>query len=161
MIMREQAAAGVCYLLAKRGHISVDCPGLKLGGPQNRAKCIGSWYRSNVNMQNLPKLYEIRNRKKPILDPGTIMHQQAGTGIWHHDTPRNTQQQQHKKVTRNKRKRNWQISRHNDVEAVDQLFGANKVEIKQKMLEALRLLRRADQALDEVREYFNNLSKDV
>ncbi len=33
MIMREQAAAGVCYLCAKRGHISVDCPGLKLGGP--------------------------------------------------------------------------------------------------------------------------------
>jgi hypothetical protein len=47
------------------------------------------------------------------------------------------------------------------MEAVDQLFGANKVEIKQKMLEALRLLRQADHALDKVRKYFGNLTKDV
>jgi hypothetical protein len=92
-------------------------------------------------MQNLPKLYKIRNRKKPILDPGTTMHQEAGTGIQHRDMPRNTQEQQHKKATRNKHNKNWQNSRHNDVEAVDKLFGANEVEIKQKMLEALRLLR--------------------
>jgi hypothetical protein len=50
MIMGEQETAGVWYLCAKRGHISVDCPGLKLGGPQNKAARIGSWYRSNVNM---------------------------------------------------------------------------------------------------------------
>jgi hypothetical protein len=56
---------------------------------------------------------------------------------------------------------NWKGSRHKDVEAVDELFGANKVEIKQKTLAALRLLRQADQALDEVFEYFNNLTKDV
>jgi hypothetical protein len=42
MIMREQEAAGVFYLCAKRGHISVDCPGLKSGGPQNKAERIGS-----------------------------------------------------------------------------------------------------------------------
>jgi hypothetical protein len=47
------------------------------------------------------------------------------------------------------------------VEAVNQLFGANKVEVKQKMLEALRLLWQADQALYEVHKYFNNLTKDV
>jgi hypothetical protein len=47
------------------------------------------------------------------------------------------------------------------VEVVDQLFGANKVEIKQKTLEALRLLRQADQALDEVCNYFKNLTKEV
>jgi hypothetical protein len=35
------------------------------------------------------------------------------------------------------------------------------VEIKQKMLEALRLLRQADQALDEVHEYFDNPTKDM
>jgi hypothetical protein len=62
MIMREQEAAEVCYLCAKRGHISVDCPGLKLGGPQNKAKCIGSWYQSNVNMQNVAKLYKIKKK---------------------------------------------------------------------------------------------------
>jgi hypothetical protein len=89
------------------------------------------------------------------------MHQQAGTGIWHCNMPRNTQKQQHKKAARNKRNRNWQSSRHNDVEAVDQLFKANKVNIKQKMLEALRLLRRADQALNEVCKYFDNLTEDV
>ncbi len=55
-IMREQDAAGVCYLCTKRGHISVNCPGLKLGGPQNKVECMGSWYQSNVNMRNLPKL---------------------------------------------------------------------------------------------------------
>jgi hypothetical protein len=80
MIMREQEEADVCYSCAKRGHISVDCPRLKLGGPQNEAEHVGSWYQSNVNTRNLPKLYEIR--KKPILDPGAMMHQQAGTGIW-------------------------------------------------------------------------------
>jgi hypothetical protein len=138
MIMREQEAAGVCYLCAKCGHISANCPGLKLGGPQNKVERIGSWYRSNVYMQNLPKLYKMRNRKKPILDLGATMHQQAGIGIWHRDTPRNKQKQQHKKVARNKRNRNWQSSRHNDVEAVDQLFEANKVEIKQKTLDELR-----------------------
>jgi hypothetical protein len=57
--------------------------------------------------------------------------QQAGTGIWHCDTPKDAQKQQHKKVARNKRNRNWQGSRRNEVEAVNQVFGANKVEIKQ------------------------------
>jgi hypothetical protein len=47
------------------------------------------------------------------------------------------------------------------VEAVDQLFGANKVEIKQKTLEAVRLLRQADHALDKVCKYFEDLTKDV
>jgi hypothetical protein len=82
-------------------------------------------------------------------------------GIWCRNTLRNTQKQQHKKTAKNKCNRNWQSSRHNDMETVDQLFGANKVEIKQKMLEALRLLRQADQAVDEVRKHFDNLTKDV
>ena len=69
---------------------------MKLRGPQNKAECIGSWYRSNVNMQNQPKMYKIRNRKKPILDPGATMHQQAGTGIWHCNMQRYTQRQQQK-----------------------------------------------------------------
>jgi hypothetical protein len=89
------------------------------------------------------------------------MHQQTGTGIWHCNMPMNTQKQQHKKAARKKRKRNWQNSRHNDVEAVGQLFRANEVEIKQKMLGALRLFRQADQALDEVHKYFVNLTKNV
>ncbi len=60
MIRREQEAAGACYLCAKHGQISVDCPWLKLGGPQNKAECIGSWYKSIVNIRNLPKLYKIK-----------------------------------------------------------------------------------------------------
>jgi hypothetical protein len=48
------------------------------------------------------------------------------------------------------------------VEAINQLFGANKVEIKQKTLGALRLLSQADHALDKVQKYhFNNLTQDV
>ena len=42
MIMREQEADGVCYLCAKRGHISVNCPRLKMGGPQSKAEPMGS-----------------------------------------------------------------------------------------------------------------------
>jgi hypothetical protein len=110
-------------------------------------------------MQNLPKLNKIR--KKPILDPGAIIHQWAGTGIWHRDTPKNTQKQQHKKAARNKHNKNWQNSRHHDVEAGNQLFGATKVEIKQKTLKALRLLRQADHALNKVHEYFDDLTKNV
>jgi hypothetical protein len=71
------------------------------------------------------------------------------------------QKQYCKKVAKYKSNMNWKGSRRNYVEAVDQLSGANKVEIKQKTLEALRLFRRADQVLDEVCEYFDNLTKDV
>ncbi len=47
------------------------------------------------------------------------------------------------------------------MEAVHQLFGANEVEIKQKMLKALKLLRQADHALNEVCKYFDNLTKEM
>ncbi len=73
-------------------------------------------------MGNLPKLYKTRNRKKPILDLVATTQQWSGTGIWRHNAPRNTQKHQHKKVARNKHNRNWQGSRCNDAEAVDQLF---------------------------------------
>ena len=89
------------------------------------------------------------------------LKQQAGTGIWHCDTPMNAQKQQHKKVARNKHNRNWQGSRCNDVEAVNQVFGANKVEIKQKSLEALRLLRQTDHALDKICEYLPDCTEFV
>jgi hypothetical protein len=102
-------------------------------------------------MQNLPRLYEIK--KRPILDPGATMHQQARTGIWHRGTPKDAQKQQHKKVARNKCNKNWQGSRHNEVDAFNQVFGANEVEIKQKSLEALRLLRQTDHALDKIHKY--------
>jgi hypothetical protein len=108
-------------------------------------------------MQNLPKLYEIRT----ILDPGAMMHQQAGTGIWHCNMPKNVQKQQHKKVARNKCNRNWQGSKCNDVEAVNQVFGANKGEIKQKTWEACRLLRQADHALDKIWEYLADCTEYV
>jgi hypothetical protein len=75
--------------------------------------------------------------------------QQSGTGIWHGDTPRKAQKQHYKKVAKYKSNLNWQGSRCNYVEADNQVFGANEAEIKQKSLEAIRLLRQADQALDE------------
>jgi hypothetical protein len=43
-----------------------------------------------------------------MLDPGAMMHQQAGTGIWHCNTPKNEHNQQHKKVAMNKHNKNWQ-----------------------------------------------------
>ncbi len=159
MIMREQEAAWVCYLCAKHGHISVNCPRLKSGRPQNDMEFVGSWYWSNVNMWNLPKLYEIR--KIPFLDPGATVQQQAGSDIWRCDTPKTVQKQQHKKVAKNKRNRIWQGSKRNDVEAVNQVFGVNEVKIKQKTLEALRLLRQADHALDKIREYLADYTEYV
>jgi hypothetical protein len=53
------------------------------------------------------------------------MHQQAGTGIWHRDTSKKVQKQHHKKVAGKQHNRNWQGSRRNDVEAVNQVFGAH------------------------------------
>jgi hypothetical protein len=102
MIIREQEVADVCYLCAKYGHISVACPRLKSGGPQNKAEHIGQWYQSTINMQNLPRLYKIK--KEPILDPGATMHQQAGTGIWHRDTKKKPPKKQNKKVARDQGK---------------------------------------------------------
>jgi hypothetical protein len=61
----------------------------------------------------------------------------------------------------NKRNRNWHGSRPNDVEAVDQVFGANEVEIKQMTLEALRLLRQPGHALDKIRKYLADHTVNV
>jgi hypothetical protein len=79
------------------------------------------------------------------------MHQQAGTGIWNCDMSKKAQKQHHKykKVTRKQGNRNWQGSRHIDLEAVNQ----------QKSLEALRLLRQADQALDKICKFLADCTK--
>jgi hypothetical protein len=45
---------------------------------------------------------------------------------------------------------NWQGNSHDDVNALNQAFGANKGDIKQKSLETIRLLRQAESALDEI-----------
>ncbi len=42
-----------------------------------------------------------------MFDPGTTMHQQAGTGIWHCDMSKKALKNQKKKVVRDKRKVNW------------------------------------------------------
>jgi hypothetical protein len=51
---------------------------------------------------------------------------------------------------------NWQGSRHNDVEAVNQAFGTNEGEIKQRSLEAIRLLRQADSVLTKICNYIED-----
>jgi hypothetical protein len=47
------------------------------------------------------------------------------------------------------------------MEAVNQVFGANEVEIKWKSLVALRLLRQADQALDKIHKFLANCTEFV
>jgi hypothetical protein len=47
------------------------------------------------------------------------------------------------------------------MEAVNQVFGANEVEIKQKTLEALTLLRQVNHALDEICEYLSDHTEYV
>ncbi len=75
--------------------------------------------------------------------------------------PKNVQKQQHKKVARNKCNRNWQGSRHNEVEAFNQVFGANKVKITQKTVEAIRLLGQADHAQDKICKYLADRTEYV
>jgi hypothetical protein len=84
------------------------------------------------------------------------MHQKAETGIWWRDMPKKAQKQHHKKVAGKQHNRNWQGSRRDEVDAVDQVFGANEVKIKRKSLDALRLLRQADQAPDKIHEFLAN-----
>jgi hypothetical protein len=124
MIIREQEAAGVCYLCANHSHTSVDCPRLKSGVPQIEAERMGKCDQSTVNMQNLPRLY--KTRKEPIQDSGATVHQAAGAGLWHHVTKQKPPRKRNKKVARNHGNVNWQGIRHNDVDAVNQAFGANK-----------------------------------
>ncbi len=47
------------------------------------------------------------------------------------------------------------------MEADNQVFGTNEAEIKQKSLEAIRLLRQADQALDEICEFIADCTEYV
>jgi hypothetical protein len=129
------------------------------GVSQIKAKCMGKWYQSTANMQNLPRLYKIR--KEPILDPGATVHQAAGAGLWCRDTKKKPQRKRNKKVARNHGNVNCQGIRRNDVDAVNQAFGSNKVEIKHKSLEAIRLLRQADCVLEEIHEYFDDCTFHV
>jgi hypothetical protein len=89
------------------------------------------------------------------------MHQQAGTDIKRHDTLKKAQKQHHKKVAGKQCNRNWQGRRGNDMEAVNQVFGANEMEIKWKYLEALKLLRQADWALDKICEFLADCTDHV
>jgi hypothetical protein len=89
------------------------------------------------------------------------MHQQAGNGIWHCDTTKKAQTKQYKKVAGEKSNMNWQGIRCNDVEAVNQAFGANEVEIKHRSLEAIRLLRQVDCGLEEICKYINDCTAYV
>ncbi len=84
------------------------------------------------------------------------MHHQAETGIWHCDMTKKTRKKQNKKIARNQCNVNWQGSRRNDMEAVNQAFGTNEGEIKQKSLEAIRLLRQDDHVLHKIQEYIDN-----
>jgi hypothetical protein len=75
--------------------------------------------------------------------------------------PKKAQKQHPKNVAGKQGNRNWQGSRHNDVEAVNQAFGVNEVKIKRKFLEAIRLLRQADQALDKIHKFLADCTELV
>jgi hypothetical protein len=75
--------------------------------------------------------------------------------------PKKAQKQHHKKVSGKQRNRNWQGSKRNNVEAINKVFGTNEVDIKWKSLEALRLLRQADQALEEILEFLADCTEFV
>ncbi len=154
MIVREHTGAGVFYVCAMGGHTSVDCPRFKSGAPPIKSERMDKWYWSTTNLRNLPRLYKIR--KEPTLDSKATMHQKAGTCIWHCDTKKKPPRKRYKKVARDYSIVNWQGIRRNDMKSVNQAFGANKVEIKHKSLEAIRLLRQADCVLEEIHKCIND-----
>jgi hypothetical protein len=121
---------------------------------------MGKCYQSTVIMQNLPRLYKIR--KEPILDPGATVHQEAGAGIWCHDTKKKPPRKRNKKVSRNHNNVNWQgIRRNNEVDAVNQAYSINGVEIKHKSLESIKLLRQADHVIEEHCTYIDDCTAYV
>ncbi len=73
--------------------------------------------------------------------------------LWHKEEISKEKKQ---KVARNHSNVNWQGTRHINVDSVNQAFDANKVEIKHKFLEAIRILRQADRVLEEIRKYIND-----
>jgi hypothetical protein len=105
-------------------------------------------------MPNLPRLYKIK--KEPILDLGATLHQAAGAGLWHCDTKKKPPRKINRKVARNHGNMNWQGARCNDVDAVNQTFGANEVKIKHKSLEAIRLFRQANCVLEKIHKYIKD-----
>ncbi len=89
------------------------------------------------------------------------MHQAAGAGLWHHDTKKKPPRRRNKKVARNHGNMKWQGIRCNDVDAVDEAFDTNKVEMKHKSLKAIRLLRQADPVLKEICKYIDDCTSYV
>jgi hypothetical protein len=61
------------------------------------------------------------------------MNQQAGTGIWHLDVMKKAQKKQNKKGAQ-KHIINWQGSRLNEVEAVNQAFGVNESDFSGRLI---------------------------
>ncbi len=50
----------------------------------------------------------------------------------------------------------WQVNGSDDLDAVNQAFGANGEDIKQESLKTIRFLRQAESALDKVHTYIND-----
>ncbi len=136
------------------------CHEVSLDWPKGLETRVFQAYRGSVSDSQERLLLQeniMRNKQERTKE----FKQQAGTGIWHCDMPKKAQKQHYKKVAGKKCNRNWQGSRRNDVEAVNHVFGSNNVEIKQKSVEALRLLRHADQALDKICKFFADCTEYV
>jgi hypothetical protein len=145
--IREQEAIGVCFLCAKRGHNSVNCPRLKEGGAWNKKEDKGNWYESTANVRNIPTHY--KNRRRPILDPGAAMNLQTRTGTWHCKPTKKALKKRNKKHVQ-MGNINWHGNSRDDKETVNQAFGTNKENIQQKSLEAMSLFSQTESALDEI-----------
>jgi hypothetical protein len=156
--IKEQEAAGVCFLYAKHSHISVDCPRFKergaRGGSMPRAEDKCNWCHSSTKMRNISTHFIIWQGS--VLNSSTSMHQHARTGIGGCDKANKAPRKRSKKRA-HVCNVSWREDNCDDLNTVNHFFGANEENIKPKSLKALRLLRQAESTLDEIFTYLNNV----
>ncbi len=158
-IVHVQDARGRCTLCNVFGHIFMDCDNLKPARPRcSIVPQVGDkMYKSKIKLRHVVTTYK-DHIVGLILDPGASILQYAGTGIWPCDQMKNS----HKlnkcacKSAACAGNINWQGDAHNDTNAFNLAFGANKEEIKQKSLRASRLLRDAESAVDKICTYIGD-----
>jgi len=124
----------------------MDCDKLKPARP-----------RYSIVPQVGDKMYKLKIKLRHVV---TTYKDQEGLAldIWHCDQMRNSP-----KLNKRMRKRgvfagniNWHGEACDDTNALNLAFGANKKDIKQKSLRAIRLLRYAESAVVQIRTYISD-----
>ncbi len=147
MIIREQEAAGVCYLCASHRQASVDCPRLKSDYLRLRQSTWASGIDPLLTCKTFLDYTRSGKNQSWILEILCTKQLELVSGIV--TRRRNLQRRETRKLLETIATRNGMASGV-DVDVINQAFDTNKVEIKHKSLEAIRILRQADHVLEEI-----------